>query len=271
MIQSDVLRAACDNEVLAPYVSEFIERRGGGCDSFVFTPTEVLAGIAAIMEQMRDGQDLPVRQALHKTGSLTPEEEVFIDFANSAYAPYTSDGDELLLAQTRRHSNPGVCPDAEKRFGAVLRAQKTGLDDIRTGPVIVYRDLENAPILIQKYLGADSALGLEPIMVDGVRCPAGTLYSVYSAVSKKLHQRYLGESWRNMADIWLPRLSIKNVSTADIESIAPLRLSTLGLPPATRPYHPRPQGMSTPLPAYASEVFDLMETVNIHDFSAAFN
>ena len=192
----------------------------------VYTPTEILSGLAAMMMGVRYEREPPIRSALTLPEHATYEEVLFARLGNAFLNPDTSRVTNFELSN--RSTNPGVCVAAEITFAALLRAKSESADDIWVGPNLVYDDPDGNPLLLQKFLGATTALGLVPLTVQGVEYPSGTIFAAYSEPAKLLRNKKLDYTIGPSDHI------DQHVSAAVVDSLAPLKVSLFGIPSGER-------------------------------------
>jgi hypothetical protein len=171
----------------------------------------------------------------------TTEEGIFVKLANSLYEPAINTTGIVSLKQRDEHKYLGACFEAEPMFSSLYNGQIGEEADDELGTVLVFDDKEGKPVLVQKTRGVGSALGLSEIDMEGVHYPAGTLYSLYSTRSRELHRLHRRQGKP------LGPLRTEHHTLNTIDSIAPVRLSLLALPPAERILHSHLTSGSYPL------------------------
>ncbi|MBK0062970.1 MULTISPECIES: hypothetical protein [unclassified Acinetobacter] len=112
----------------------------------------------------------------------------------------------------------GSCPLAEKFFLKVAHRRL-----LRQGEINIFIDSHEQPIMIEKLNMGDnhSCISLQPLIMNGVRLPAGCLFSVsYDAqcIPKRANKNYKGNI----------------MSITDVEGFWFLRLTTLAISPENR-------------------------------------
>lgn len=225
----------------------------------LFTPTEVLTGIAAMMVAVRKRQSNPVSGAMLLPPDPTKAETIFSEIASGLLEPCANDS-SLQFIQREAHTNPGACHEAEPRFGGALHDRQSQAGRLRVGPVLVFSDMDGAPVFIQKEFGSDTALGLQEVAIDGVDYPAGTLFSLYSRAGQVLHKKYQVNERR------CGKLRVRHHSTAEVDSIAPVRLSLYALSPEDRIIHEH----LIPDNELEEKILELVQTATPQDFAEAF-
>lgn len=265
MTESVLLAEAKSKEILDLSLETAVEYMTVPRESNLYTPTDTLAAISAAMTLIRHKIDTPpVTEPINLTLATTTEEKVFSELVNQMIGqPRHTSKNEIIFTQKCSHQNPGACPDAEPLFTALLRARKYNAREFKLGEALVFHDDIQQPILLQKFIGADSALGLQPVNIDGITYPSGTLYSVYSDRGHALHKRYM-QQYKNPK-----QLTVRQLSTAEVDSISPLRLSLFGIPPHERVKHRYHETIDKYEP-YERKLIELVDRVKIDDFRKAF-
>lgn len=262
MIESTLLRdahqAGAFNDAFALTVEEKEVIPEG---SILFTPTEALTAIAAIMREIRlRHPDMPFSQPLDSGDYSTTEERILAQLSRNIINRSSRAGD-LTLSQSREHKNPGACPDAEAYFADILRAKNTGATDVKVGSLLVFEQ-EGHALLIQKFFGAVTALGLQPVNIDGIEFPSGTIFSLYSDIGSSL------QTVDRKNQVPKKDLSIMRRPATEISSIAPLRLSLWALPATERPVHP---DIENPRDLVEQDEAEIISNGELSDFRAAFS
>lgn len=212
-----------------------VVERGPHSDGHVgelFVPTAALSGIAVAMHIVRTQQGTqPLAERAVEVGTDMPQEEqIFAEIINSTLEPKPVSDKVLNFVQIKHHPRPDTCSKAEHTFAALILAKTKGSSPIKFGHSLIFRDeADGQPVFIQKFAGVDSALGLQPVRINGIDYPAGTLFALHSLRGKQLHQRY-----RESTPRLIPKLRIESLSTADVVSVAPIRLSTWAISPEER-------------------------------------
>ena len=258
-----MIAEAAATHQLVPYVQQAVET-GTTHQRDVYTPTEILSGLAAMMMGVRYEREPPIRSALTLPEHATYEEVLFARLGNAFLKPDTSRATNFELSN--RSANPGACIAAEITFAALLRAKTERVDDIAVGPTLIYDDPDGNPLLLQKTYGAITALGLVPVTVQGVEYPSGTIFAAYSEPATLLRDNKLG--FKIGVDVPIEQ----HVSASVIDSLAPLKMSLFGIPSGERVsvandfnlYNLRQSAQTV------SELIDTADGASLADFRDAF-
>jgi hypothetical protein len=141
---------------------------------------------------------------------------------NDSIQPVTNASSSVPVFEAPGFPDDTACDDAEYNFlttiGSLGRVTHSG-DAVGGAQIVVHG---NQPILLRKALGEKTALSLVPLVVNGVRCPAGSIIS-------------MAISLEDQAGDLKPRSDrIDQISSDFVSEIAFNRLSIFALPPAER-------------------------------------
>ena len=158
----------------------------------------VLAYIAANQDDYAEALKAQVewQNKLRQLSSLVELEEskVLANFIEDLILPKTAAETGYIELQTLSDKpKVGSCPMAEKFFFKIAHDQV-----LRRGEINIFVDEQQRPVLMEKLNMGDnhSCISLQPVLINGVRLPAGSLFSVnYDAeqiVTKRSNKGYGG-------------------------------------------------------------------------------
>ena len=137
--------------------------------------------------------------------------------ANSTVSPAVS---SAYSFQSKEMSQRGICDEAEPNYIDALGMG--GSYGLKKGKQrnIIYIDEESSPVFFRKGINVCSSLSLTDTTVNNVTHPAGTIMSVKLKTS-------IGEPLAKSRDAEVRYIE-------EIESVVPLRLSMMAIPPSER-------------------------------------
>ena len=153
----------------------------------------------------------------------------------------------IELKTLREKPKVGSCPLAEKYFLKVAHRRL-----LRQGEINIFVDAHQQPVMIEKLNMGDnhSCISLQPLIMNGVRLPAGCLFSVsydHASISKRKNKNYKGNI----------------IPIDEVEGFWFLRLTTLAISPAHRArafsHHFKQQIQSGLFRPESTELSQLME------------
>ena len=158
----------------------------------------VLAYIAANQDDYAEALKAQVewQSKLRQLSSLVELEEskVLANLIEDLILPKTAAETGYIELQTLSDKpKVGSCPMAEKFFFKIAHDQV-----LRRGEINIFVDEQQRPVLMEKLNMGDnhSCISLQPVLINGVRLPAGSLFSVnYDAeqiVTKRSNKGYGG-------------------------------------------------------------------------------
>ncbi|WP_111859881.1 hypothetical protein [Acinetobacter sp. CFCC 10889] len=186
---------------LNPEVQQFLEKNQGSDDNFVST----LANEVAFQAKLRN-----IHERVEKE-----ESKVLCQFLEDIILRKDpQDVQSLELKNLSEKPKVGSCPMAENFFLKIAHGRM-----LRQGNINIFVDQHETPILMEKIkMGDDhSCINLVPLIINGIRIPLGSLFSVYydeENIAKRPNKNFKGHviSVNDVIGFWFLRLTTLAIS-----------------------------------------------------------